>query len=231
MNKNTLEMLNEAYPDEVTKLKNKANLMKDIIKGMMDNIVKKTNCMQDDKKYDEMIQLVSAQRELNELIECNNVFTDDSVQFERDLDHYNDYEVNTSEPHGLDECFRFKRPFAFQLGNHCRKARTWKEVLIKTCSFLYELNPNEFSGFVEDNSMQWGQTYNFSTNREDIREPVIIGDSGVYVETAKDSMGTRQLIIKMLNSLNIPHEEYKIYLRADYSSKREYDKNYRKKIR
>lgn len=225
MNKSTLEVLNKTYPGEVVELKNKANLMNDIIKGMMDNIVAETNSMQDDKKYDEMIQLITVQRELNGIIECNDVFVGKPTEY------YNDYEVNVNEPHGLDECFRFKRPFAFQLGNHYQKAHTWKELLIKTCSHLHQLNPEVFSSFAEDNSMQWGKTFNFSAEKNDIREPVIIGDSGIYVETAKDSMGTRQLVIKMLNAFNINLDEYKVYLRADYSPKREYDKNYRKRMK
>lgn len=233
MNKNTMEILNELCPNEVIKLKNKANLMNDIVKEMMDNVVENTNCMQEDKKYDEMIQFVNVQQDLNKVIECNNTFAKSNnifVEMEQVISH-NNYEVNVNEPHNLNECFRFKRPFAFQLKNHYQKAHTWKELLVKTCTHLYYLHPDKFTLLTEGNSMQWGNTFNFSKVKKNIREPIIIGDSGIYIETAKDSTGTRQLIIKMLNAFDIDIEEYKVFLRADYSPKRENDENYRKRVK
>lgn len=138
--------------------------------------------------------------------------TDGKSKYEDDK-----YAVDTKTPHSLEEDFRFKRPHSFRFKRHYAKVTTWREMLVETCKYLYELDPKKFKAFADDESMQWGETHNFSTDKSKIRGPVLIGDSGVYVETIKDSIAVRQMIIKMLNKYDLKVESFKVYFSADYS--------------
>lgn len=127
------------------------------------------------------------------------------------------FAVDVKEPHSLQEDFRHKRPHSFRFKRHYAKVSTWRELLVETCKYLYQLDPDKFKSFAEDHSMQWGETFNFSTDKTKIRGPVLIGDSGVYVETIKDSIAVRQMIIKMLKKYDLKVESFKVYFQADYS--------------
>ena len=90
-------------------------------------------------------------------------------------------------------------------------------MLVKTAEYLNNLNPELFSTFVDDKSMRWGDKVNFTKNAKALREPTLIEGSGIYVETSKDSIAVRQLVIKMLEIFNIDIKNYKVFLRADYT--------------
>ena len=219
----------------------------ELIRFVIDDLTEKSHTLQKEGNYEQALTIIKAQKELNDFLNIQEVAPSKkqrnirkpkqsrkskeskSMNKRTSRQTLNDYEVDTSTPYGLDENFKFKRPHAFELKGHYMEAVTWKEILIGTCKVLYSIDPNKFSTFAEGDTMKWGGTFNFSKDKDVIREPAIIGDSGIYVESAKDSMGTRQLIIKMLDMFNIDHDEYKIYLRADYSPKRENDENYRKR--
>lgn len=226
----------------------------DLIKVVIDDLTDKSHDLQKEGNYEQVLTIIRAQKELSDFLSIQEIQPkrnkpgrprksnnqskstknkNQSAQTNslrtRQTTNDSDYEVDTSTPYGLDENFKFKRPHAFELKGHYMETSTWKEVLIETCKALYYLDPNKFSKFAEGDTMKWGGSFNFSKDKDVIREPAIIGDSGIYVESAKDSMGTRQLILKMLDNYNIDPNEYKIYLRADYSPKRENDENYRKR--
>lgn len=135
-----------------------------------------------------------------------------------------EYLIDSKVPYNLKEDFRFKRPHSYSMGKHRANVSTWKELLVSTCKYLYKLNPELFKSFASDQSMQWGSTFNFSENKDLLRGPEQIKESGVYVETNKDSIAVRQLIIKMLEKYNLDVSNFKVYLRADYTDKRKTNK-------
>lgn len=219
----------------------------ELIRIVIDDLTDKSHNLQKEGNYEQALTIIKAQKELSDFLSVQEISRPKRKQRRKQgstkkqntsnkqrkskqtRQVSNDYEVDTSIPYGLNENFKFKRPHAFELKGNYMETSTWKEVLIETCKVLYYIDPNKFSTFSEGDTMKWGGTFNFSRDKDMIREPAIVGDSGIYVESAKDSMGTRQLIIKMLDVFNIDQDEYKVYLRADYSPKRENDENYRKK--
>ena len=57
----------------------------------------------------------------------------------------------------------------------------------------------------------------FSKNSVDLREPRQIDSSNIYVETNMSANHIRNIIIKMLESFEIPRSTYQIYLCKDYT--------------
>lgn len=243
MNKNTVEFLKRENQGVLIDLEDKLSSVNVILKGVLTQLIDEAKGSKDDKDYEEVLNVIEAQKFIIDSVATNSVLID-LLKIEKQptsppvvegkiryIDDYDEYAVNTEEPHSLQEDFRFKRPHAFQIGKYYDEATTWKEMLIRTCEYLNKLDPEKFESFADDESMQWGETHNFSKNKDLIREPQLINGSKVYVEIAKGSIGARQMIIKMLGSYEIDIDDYKVYLRADYSPKRERDDNYRRRQR
>lgn len=235
MNESIIKLLKEDYQGELVNLEGKFSSVNVILKGILDGLINEAQKMKENENYDGIRKVVEVVTNSNliKLLKIEEKPSSPPVVKgkQKYLDNYNEYAVDPEEPHSLEEDFRFKRPHAFSIGKYYDEASTWKEILIRTCEYLNKLNPEKFESFADDESMQWGETYNFSRDKDLIREPQLINGSKVYVEVAKGSIGARQMIIKMLGSYNIDIDNYKVYLRADYSEKRERDDNYRRRQR
>lgn len=210
--------------------------MNKVLTEMADNLNSKIHETKNVENYEKLVNILEAQKiiltienensglikkapkkaKATKKVEVTNKKTNTEVNKKSRYDD-DKYAVDTKKPHSLKEDFRFKRPHSFRFKRHYAKVTTWRELLVETCKYLYEVNPEKFKSFAEDASMQWGETYNFSTDKTKIRGPVLIGDSGVYVETVKDSIAVRQMIIKMLTKYDLNVDNFKVYFSADYS--------------
>lgn len=226
MNQNVIEFLNENHKGATVELGEKMNDFRETLNSLLEEIVKKTQEYQLNKKYDEALLSIKAQEEISKILSSNEDLVEellDQIELQKDPDEmivYGDYKADESVPYTLKDNFKFKRPYKFELGNHTSEISTWKEMLINTCEYLNSINSELFESFADDKSMKWGDTYNFSKDPEVMRGPVKIPNSDVYVETTKDSIAVRQLVAKMLDKYNIDKDSYKVYIRADYTDRR-----------
>lgn len=243
-----IDFIKENYESYAAELEDKVSSVNIVLNDLLKDLINEAQSLQKDRNYSDVIKIVEVQKEVNDALKSNKdlikrfqiegqpvqvteeqatdeEWEDNSVQDkerERNLERlrrYDEYAVDNTIPHDLKEDYRFKRPFAFQLEKHYQKAFTWREVLIKTCEYLNELDPKMFESFASDDSMQWGDTFNFSKDKALLRSPQLIKNSDVYVKTTKDANAVRQLVIKMLDKYGFKMDDYKIFLRADYTER------------
>lgn len=139
----------------------------------------------------------------------------------KDLPDYSEYIVDCDVVHNLQEDFTFKRPAGFQLEGQRIEVKTWQQMLSKTCELLFDKDPARFKRFEHDPAMKGRKQKLVSSNPADMRNPIKIEKSDLYVETNLSANSIRNLITRMLGRYGIKHSEYKIYLRADYTGRHE----------
>lgn len=96
----------------------------------------------------------------------------------------------------------------------------WRELLTKTCEFLYHLEggKNKFEEFITSEDMNGDSRKYFSRNPNEIAEPQLIGNSDIYVIGNISAVFTRNFIIRILNKFKIPKKDYSIFIQRDLSS-------------
>lgn len=225
MELNAIEFIKGNYQGRAIELEEKFKSVNIVLQDTLKDLLDDSKTLFENQQYNEVMTMIEVQKDLRQAINVNEEIisslkvTDYEVDPVETLKDYDEYLVDTTIPHSLNEDFRFKRPFAFQLGDHYQNVSTWKDMLLLTCEHLNALNPKLFQTFTYDKAMKWGNTHKFSTDKELIRNPVEIGNTGVYVETSKDSIAVRQLIVRMLDKFQIKKGDYKVFLRADYTER------------
>lgn len=227
MNQNVIEFLSENHKGATIELGKKMNEFGSSLNSLLEEIVNKTQELQVNKRYDEALLSIQAQEEINRILNQNESIVSELLELQgsNETIDYGEYKADENVAYSLKDDFKFKRPYKFELENHTSEISTWKEMLIKTCEYLNSIDKKLFESFAEDKSMQWGDTHNFSKDPEMLRRPVKVTKSKVYVETSKDSIAVRQIVAKMLDKYNIDKEKYKVFIRADYTDKRQQRNN------
>lgn len=151
---------------------------------------------------------------------------DNSLEQRKLLKKYNiDYNdtrlaANQNIPHSLYDNFTHTRPCAFEINGVKIEVLQWRELLSKTCEYLYNLNNGEemFNSFISDPDMNGSSRQYFSYNKQEIAEAQRIGESNIYVIGNISAIFARNLVIRLLNKFKIPKKDYSIYIRRDLSS-------------
>ena len=131
-------------------------------------------------------------------------------------------ELNKEQPYSIEEDFTFRRPHGFILkGTAITGVVTWKRLYTRFCEALHRLDSGRFSGLPEneDHISSHGNS-EFSRNRDDLREPVLIGDN-VYAEGHNSANSFRNSIKGLLQTFQIPSGELQIFLREDRDAERQ----------
>ena len=136
---------------------------------------------------------------------------------------YNDPKLNadTNIPHSLYENFTHTKPCAFSILGNKIEVSQWRELLVKTCEFLYnnaENGKEQFESFITSKDMNGDSRNYFSHNRNEIAEPQLIKGSDIYVIGNVSATFTRNLVIRLLNKFKILKKDYSIFIQRDLSS-------------
>lgn len=135
---------------------------------------------------------------------------------------YNDprFNANQSLPHSLYENFTHTRPCAFEIDDNRIEVMQWRELLVKTCEYLFSLNGGreKFEDFITDPNMNGDSRKYFSHNKEEVVEPQRIGKSDIFVIGNVSAIFVRNLTIRLLNKFGIPKNNYKVFICRDLSS-------------
>lgn len=135
---------------------------------------------------------------------------------------YNDPKLNSNPnlPHTLYENFTHTKPCAFSIYGEKIEVSQWRELLTKTCEFLYKLDGGEkkFEEFITSAEMNGDSRKYFSHNKDEIAEPQLISGSDIYVIGNISATFTRNFVIRILNKFKIPKKDYCIFLQRDLSS-------------
>lgn len=140
------------------------------------------------------------------------------------------FNADTTVRHNLYENFTHKRPCAFELNETKIEADQWRELLKKTCDYLYNLpeGKNKFEEFINAPEMNGISRKYFSHNKSEVSAPQRIDKSDIYVIGNVSAQFTRNLIMRLLNKFQIPKKNYCIFIQRDLSSLHIQDKNVEK---
>ena len=222
-------IIKEFFPEKAVELSETLELLRDTMDDTRQDIKKLLDLLYDQGQHDEMIphiQLAAAileymgrVQEVQAALELEEqVMVENDTEEEPGLPNYQAYAVDSQVVHNLHEDFTYTRPAAFEFKGERVEVRTWQQMLIKTCEMLMALDRERFVNFENDPTMRGRKTKLFSTNPANIRNPHKLQDSELYVETNLSANSMRNLIIKMLQKYNLKPSEFKVFLRADYTS-------------
>lgn len=225
-----LRIIREFFPEKAVELSESLELLRDTMEDTRQDIKKLLDILYDQGQHDEMIphiqlassisEYITKTQELQTALELEDQLpleSDDEGEDKNELPDYQAYAVDSEVVHTLRESFTYTRPAAFELRERRMETRTWQAMLVNTCEILLGLDMERLMSFETDPAMRGRKQKMFSSDPTNMRKPIKIENSNLYVETNMSANAIRNLIIKMLQKYNIKPSEYKVYLRADYS--------------
>lgn len=229
--------IKEYFPKNAIEIKECLVLLSESIDSAMSDIQKASDAAYKDRNFDKIEKMAQVARNVNHVqgivdkyisdleLEDSKEEAEVITQQEQEqqienckLPNYSDYIVDSNIPYGLYEDFTHKCPAAFSISGTKIEARQWKDVLLLTCEVLAKKDAQRFIGFVSDPAMQGKKVNYFSKNPDKMRKPVLIENTGVYVETNMSSNQIRNVIAKILRKFDFKVTDYNIFLRADYTA-------------
>lgn len=166
-----------------------------------------------EQKIDGLIELLEIE---DAEINLEEELTEESDK--RTIPNYAAYYVDTNVEYTLYENFTHKRSFAFRINdNKIIEVRTWQEMLIKTCELLIAVDEEKFIAFESNRSMNGKKNKYFSISEDGMRQPRTISGK-IFVESNMSGNGIRNLLLKILKEFGYKTNDYKVYLKADYTA-------------
>lgn len=129
---------------------------------------------------------------------------------------YAQYAVDSTVPHSVDESFTNTKVAAFMLKNKRLEVNNWKDMLLKTCEYLHDLDADRFMRLVNDPQMR-GRKIQYFSKTLVVGKNAKLKDLDIYVWTNQSANSIKNLIKKMLIKYGIKVNDCQIFLRADYS--------------
>lgn len=231
-----VSMIKSEYPKNAIEIKECLMLLSESIDSTISDIQKGANDAFASRKFDKVGELTQFAKKLVDVqtnleqyttaLELEDTKAETEVINQQDseqkiesheLPNYSDYAVDSNIPYNLYEDFTHKCPAAFSILGTKVDAKQWKNVFLLTCKILSEKNMNTFLNFVNDSAMQGKKIRYFSKEPENMRKPVQIESTDIFVETNMSSNQIRNVIIKMLKRYDISLADYQVFLRADYT--------------
>ncbi|WP_335871052.1 hypothetical protein [Bacillus sp. 2205SS5-2] len=226
--------IKEGFPDKAIDLSESLELLKEAINDTMDSINGQVSQAYTKRDFDGVRHFAELGEEINqyeqkiehfiELLEVdasneNIVEGEEEVVETASLPDYSAYLVDTKVEHTLYENFTHKRPFGFRINNEqIIEVKTWQEMLIKTCELLITVDEDKFMSFENKPAMNGKKRKYFSKQESEIRKPKLISNK-IFVETNISGNGVRNLLLKLLKEYGYKSNEYKVYLKADYTDR------------
>ncbi len=125
-------------------------------------------------------------------------------------------ELDSSEPHTIEETFTFKRPYGFVFeGQAYKDVKNWQRLYRLFCKQLAKKNIQLFKEFINSTDAKTvrGNVF-FADERKVLRKALEI-DSAIYAEGNLSANDIRDRIKSLLNAFKIEPKELSIYLRED----------------
>lgn len=228
------ELLNDIkikFPDKAIDMVEALELLRMVINDTNEIIDGKLKRLISDKQYEEITtysdmanKLTLYEKKIEDIIsfidlEENEPIKDEDEEDEkRTIPDYAEYVVDQNIEHSLYENFTHKRPYGFRINSQqLIKASTWKEMLSKFSELLITIDEKKFMGFENRKNMNGKKKKYFSVNPDIIRNPMKVANK-IYIETNQSSNSIRNLIIKLLKEYGFSINQFKVYLKADYTS-------------
>lgn len=236
--KKTLDFFKKEFAHDAVELKECLQLLSECMDGTIQNISEKAASCFSNRDFEKMksyqdcvTELDSLQVKLesymalvdlddapNDYDNEEEIITEHAAEKDGRKINYADYAVDENTEYSLIDDFTHKRPAGFKLQNQRYVANDWKDVFVKTCSALAERNLFLFEGLVSDPTMQGKKVVYFAYSPAAMRKPELISGTKIYAHTNLSANQIRNIIQKMLRKFGISTSDYKMYLKADYTS-------------
>lgn len=228
------ELLNDIkikFPDKAIDMVEALELLRMVINDTNEIIDGKLKRFISDKQYGEMTtysdmanKLTLYEKKIEDIIsfidleENEPIMDEDEEDEKRTIPDYAEYVVDQNIEHSLYENFTHKRPYGFRINSQqLIETSTWKEMLGKLSELLITIDEEKFMGFENRKNMNGKKRKYFSVNPDVLRKPRVVANK-IYIETNQSSNSIRNLIIKLLKEYDFSINQFKVYLKADYTS-------------
>ncbi|WKY49095.1 hypothetical protein Q5O24_07240 [Eubacteriaceae bacterium ES3] len=225
------------FPKDALEIQECIELLSQCISGSVDSIKNAFNQAVDDRDYNklstlqELLQSVDEiqikledftnQLQLDEEIEEEIISTENCDDDTKELPDYESLRVDQNIPYTLYDDYTHKRPAAFEIFGKRHDAKDWKEVFVSTCQELAQKDKIKFESFIMDKTMQGRKVAYFCKDSKGIRAPRKVEGTDIYVMTNMSANQVRNVIGRMLRKYGIKINEYKLFLKADYTARHE----------
>lgn len=125
-------------------------------------------------------------------------------------------ELDRSEPHRLDEDFRYKRPFGFVFeGRAVKELQTWRGLYEKVAQVVAQEVGDEFKRVTTDEEFATSRGNRmYDSSPDQMRAPFEVV-SGIWAEMNLSANDIRKRIKGLLEYFEYDWEKFTVYLRED----------------
>jgi len=228
-----ISFLKNEFPKDALDIQECIDLLNQCIEGCVKNIKDALNDAFDKRDNQrstnllEMRELIGKVQdklgEYSNLLQIDNDIEEEIIQKENlenepeELTDHDSFRVDKNIPYTLYYDYTYKRPAGFEVFGMRHDAKDWKEMFVKICEILAEKDPMTFKTFVNDKSMQGRKVSYFCKDQKDIRSPKYVKGTDIYIMTNMSANQIRNVIERMLRRYDIKINDFKIYLKADYT--------------
>ncbi|MBD2730256.1 hypothetical protein H6G96_29060 [Nostoc sp. FACHB-892] len=125
-------------------------------------------------------------------------------------------ELDSSEPHSIEETFTFKRPYGFVFeGQAYKDVKNWQRLYRLFCKQLAKKNIQLFKEFINSTDAKTVRGNVFFASEKKVLRKALEIDSAIYAEGNLSANDIRDRIKSLLNAFKIEPKELSIYLRED----------------
>lgn len=207
------------------------DLMVNTLNNIKSDLGKSMSSLIDNDDYDSIDKYKNHAKLIAQIIgSLNNISNDITIDEDEQMSevkdsscadiNYNDktFNADSNIPHTLYEDFTYTKPAGIKIEDAYLEANEWRDIFNKCCQYLLNKDPNIFSSFLTDVTMQGRKCKYFSYDSSELREGVQIEGSKIFIEYNVSATFVRNIIIKMLEKYEIPKRNCHIFIRRDLTS-------------
>lgn len=229
-----IDFCKQNFPERTIDLCEAIDLMVDTLTNLKSDLGKSMPMLIDNDDYDSIdeyknhaksvAQIIQSLNNISNDITIDDTYEDEQISEVKDSNcvdiNYNDkaFNADSNIPHTLYEDFTYTKPAGIEIENTYLEANEWRDVFNKCCQYLLNKDPDIFSSFLTDTTMQGRKCKYFSYDSSELREGVRIKGSKIYIEYNVSATFVRNIIIKMLEKYEIPKRSCHIFIRRDLTS-------------
>lgn len=227
----TITFLKENFETNAIEIYECLNLLADTLDSTLMAIQKSSANAFEQRDFARIKQIVdiadeinNVQRKTKEYMERLHVnLTEEPVSsYEEDegkVDNDSDeYKVDSSIRHTLNEDFSYKKPAAFEIDSARIEVKDWRDLFYLTCEILAKKDIVIFESFINDPSMNGKKIKYFSKVRKGMTSPKRLTGTDIYISMQMGANSIKNLIAKMLRKFGTRIDEYYVYFSEDYTS-------------
>lgn len=138
----------------------------------------------------------------------------------KNLPDYASCVIDSTIPHTLYEDFTHTKACGFEFNGIKYESKNMRDVMVTLCEILADEDKNKMISFINDPTMQGRKAPYFSNTliaEDNVNKNEKVGNLDVYVWVNLSCNQIRNVIRRILKKYNYKFDDFKIYLRADYT--------------